>query len=287
MNSRILSIVSTTSLLSFTVGAADMPDVDKSAYSILNPTPSLALRPLRTDVADKVINPYTVDAGHFQLESDLLDFYGSDDQRYNYFFRRTSDEFVWEPRLKAGLCNNVDFELQGGYKTRTIHEEYSGVYPSRSVTLTDSFVSPKFKINLWGNDGGTTALAVAPFVSIPTEGNYDVMGGVELPFSVSLPLELTLKFTPDFYSVQDDYKNLCMGFNNSASLTRAITPNFDVFANLSTTVTTISNQEWYGYSGFGVAYTFATNFQVYGGIRFGLTKNSFDNNPYFGGAWRF
>ena len=45
---------------------------DKSRYSLLNPTPDALLRDMSTDRPDKTESPYTVDAGRFQIETDLV-----------------------------------------------------------------------------------------------------------------------------------------------------------------------------------------------------------------------
>ena len=44
---------------------------DKSQYTLFNPTPKEQMRPFNTDRPTKSNVPYTVDAGHFQIETDL------------------------------------------------------------------------------------------------------------------------------------------------------------------------------------------------------------------------
>ena len=60
--------------------AADQPAPDKSAYTLTNRTPEAQLRELNTDRPDLTESPYTVDAGHFQIEMDLVTF---TDDRHN------------------------------------------------------------------------------------------------------------------------------------------------------------------------------------------------------------
>src|SRR5262245_57378385 len=91
--------------------SADEPPpkaVDKSQYTLFNPTPKDQMRGFNTDRPTKVTVPYTVDAGHFQYEADLF--------IYGYDNTSTPDtQFtlwtVGNPTLKLGLLNNLDFEV--------------------------------------------------------------------------------------------------------------------------------------------------------------------------------
>lgn len=45
---------------------------DKSIYHLFNPTPVSKMREFVTDRPDRTKSPISVDAGHFQLETDLV-----------------------------------------------------------------------------------------------------------------------------------------------------------------------------------------------------------------------
>src|SRR5205807_425866 len=47
------------------------PSADKSSYHLFRPTPPSLMRELSADRPDKTDCPFTVDAGHFQVEMDL------------------------------------------------------------------------------------------------------------------------------------------------------------------------------------------------------------------------
>ncbi len=68
--------------------------------------------------------------------------------------------------------------------------------PSRSRAQGD--LTARLKINLWGDDGGTTAFGLLPYLKFPTStdslGNNAVEGGLILPFAVNLPYD----FGPEF-----------------------------------------------------------------------------------------
>src|SRR6202023_2950762 len=59
----------------------------------------------------------------------------------------------------------------------------------------------RVKWNLLGDDGGTVAVAVVPYVKIPTArrgiGNGAVEGGVILPVNVNLPRGWSVVFDPE------------------------------------------------------------------------------------------
>ena len=69
---QLLCCVLAAAVLAAVAAAAD--DTDKSAFTLFNPTPSEHLRELSVDGPAKTASPYTVDAGHFQLEMNLVSY---------------------------------------------------------------------------------------------------------------------------------------------------------------------------------------------------------------------
>lgn len=137
-------------------------------YHLFNPVPAPQLRPLSADRPDTTESPITVDAGHLQLEMSLLD-YTRDGDLETYV--------AGAMNLKLGLLENTD--LQMVFDLHTWGDEGEGF---RDVTL-------RLKQNIWGNDGGKTALALMPFVKIPTGtelSNGEAEGGFIVPFSIDL-----------------------------------------------------------------------------------------------------
>src|SRR5258705_1220294 len=53
---------------------AGKPQIDKSVFNLFNPTPAEYLRALDTDGPGSTESPYTVDAGHFQVEMALVSY---------------------------------------------------------------------------------------------------------------------------------------------------------------------------------------------------------------------
>ena len=60
----------------------------------------------------------------------------------------------------------------------------------------------RLKVNLWGNDGGKTALAIMPFVKrpLPASGlrNGQTEGGVILSPAIELPADWSMALTTEY-----------------------------------------------------------------------------------------
>src|SRR5262245_27102408 len=118
-------------------------DADKSQYHVFNPTPRELMREMSTDRPDTTESPISVDAGHVQVELSFLE----------YTRDRRQDSFDVMPiNLKLGLTNNADmqFVIQPYFASDEPDGEFGG--------FGDSQI--RLKMNLWGNDGGETALAL-------------------------------------------------------------------------------------------------------------------------------
>ena len=146
---------------------------DKTQYTIFNPTPRESMREMSTDRPDQTESAYTVDAGHFQVEMDLVNYIHADDGVV------TLDAWAAPVlNLKVGLLNNVDFQV--------VFDPYvhARVKSAGNTDSSEGFgdLQTRLKINLWGNDGGKTALAIMPFVKWPlpesTLRNGRTEGGV-------------------------------------------------------------------------------------------------------------
>jgi outer membrane putative beta-barrel porin/alpha-amylase len=171
---------------------ADDGSPDKSDYTLFNPTPDADLRSFNTDRPPKANSPYTVDAGHFQYETDVAVFgYGDTDGV------KTQEWTVFDPTLKLGLTNTIDAELQ-----ITPYESVVTKSAASSTSLSgigDTFV--RLKINVLGDDHGAVAVALLPYIKLPTAqpglGNGRVEGGLIFPISISAPGGFTVIVMPE------------------------------------------------------------------------------------------
>ena len=186
MKRRVCCAIALIGLTRLAFAAAETPP-DKSGFTLFRPTPDALLRELATDRPDKTENPYTVDAGHFQLEMDLL----------NYTYDRTNSEganrtvrtlAVAPFNFKFGISNNSDFQ----FIVETFTNEKTNDRDAGTRQTVSGFgdVSVRWKLNVWGNDAGKSAFGIITFAKFPTNqhglGNHAVEGGVIFPLEIKL-----------------------------------------------------------------------------------------------------
>src|SRR5688572_7370925 len=102
---RIHQIIRVVAVGLICVGSGWGSDDDKSQYTLFNPTPPDLMRELSTDRPDKTESAYTVDAGHVQIEMDVVS--------YVYDHSGEPDVEAWDfaiANFKLGLLNNLDLQ---------------------------------------------------------------------------------------------------------------------------------------------------------------------------------
>jgi len=91
------------------------------------------MREMSTDRPDKTASPYTIDAGHFQIELDVVSY--TYDQRNPERTKTRVDQWDIMPmNLKVGLLNNADLHVlldthmveTTSISTLSTHERRSG-----------------------------------------------------------------------------------------------------------------------------------------------------------------
>jgi hypothetical protein len=262
---------------------------DKSRYNLFNPTPAALMRPMETDRPDKTESPYTVDAGHFMFEMDVVT-YAYDRDGSGGGDIRTERWAVAPVNLKLGLTNNIDLQVIIEPYNQVRVEDRAGGTIAKSSGFGD--VTTRLKVNLWGNDGGKTALAIMPFLKFPTNqdslGNNAVEGGVIFPFALELPHGWALGLQTEFDFLRNE---VASGYH--ASFINTVVLNHDIVGKLSgyveffSEVSTQRDTRWVGTFDVGLLYTLTKNIQFDAGINIGVTKSAPDFNPFLGLSWRF
>jgi hypothetical protein len=252
-------------------------------YSLFDPVPDSDLRPFCTDRPTKNDSPCSVDAGHFQIESDIFN------ATFDHADGVTTDTYVYtDPNLKLGLTDNSDIDLSfAPYTQIVIHDHKTGTHSTLSG-FGDMFVH--LKVNFAGNAGGNFGIAIDPFVKFPTAsdgiGNGAFEGGLPVTMLFALTDTLSLSATPELDILKnqaDDGRHAA--FQMPLGLSYAIS-----------STTTISGEVWGNFNqdpqGATNQYSldFAATWQPPGtkdlqldcGINFGLNRNTPDTQAYVG-----
>jgi hypothetical protein len=211
------------------------PAPDKSGYTLFAPTPDADLRSFCTDRPTKSTGACTVDAGHFQIESDI----------FNATFQRTggvtTDTYLFtNPTFKLGLTNTVDAELNiVPIETVVTHDHTIG-QDSTVTGIGDLFAHLKW--NLIGDDGGALAVTLDPYVKLPTArhgiGNGAVEEGVVLPIVLALPAGWSLTVDPEADALKNAndtgrHLNYAGLLNFSHAITKTITGAVEIWGDVN------------------------------------------------------
>jgi Putative MetA-pathway of phenol degradation len=259
---------------------------DKDQYWLLNPVPTDQMRSFSTDRPTKSNVPYTVDAGHFQYETDLV----------NFTHRVTGAVhadtiLVPNPTFKVGVTNNADLEVNA--PIAGLHTFSSSTGPSSATIwgIGDTFL--RAKVNLWGNDGGSSAAALIPYVKAPSAplgiGNGAVEEGLIAPVAFSLPNNFTLLLVPEIDALKngaDDgrHPNLIFDINLSREVIKNVTAYAELWADYNDDPVIMTTQLSFDTA---LAWTVFPNVQLDVGANFGLNSVTPTIQVYTGLSQRF
>jgi outer membrane putative beta-barrel porin/alpha-amylase len=192
--------------------------------------------------------------------------------------------------LKVGVLNNVDLQI--------VVESYNIQRTKDRATRSSSRISGfgdlllRCKTNLWGNDGGPSALSVMPFVKLPTNqrglGNDAVEGGIIFPFAMELPNEWGMGAQVEVDHIQDagssDYHQ---EFISTIAVGRDVVGKLAGYVELFSNVSTERDADWIATFDFGFTYALTGDIQLDAGMNIGLTDAADDFNPFIGLSMRY
>jgi Putative MetA-pathway of phenol degradation len=261
---------------------------DKSVFNLFNPVPEDLMRELAADRPDKTDCPFTVDAGHFQIEMDFanLTYNRPNFQRGNTRFTAVD---IAPVNIKAGLLNNLDFQLVfTSFRTEKTEDLDTGTIRRKSGF---DGITPRFKLNVCGNDGGFFALGLIPFVKLPVNtddlGNDFVEGGVAVPYSFEVSgWDIGLQAT--FRANRDDAGGgYHAELDNSISIGHSLIGKLSIAAEFFSSVSTERDAEWAGTVDTWLTYQINKDLRLDGGVYIGVTLAADDWHPWLGMTWRF
>ncbi|MCD9855870.1 transporter [Epilithonimonas sp. JDS] len=195
-------------------------------FSLFNPVPREQMREMETDRPDVTESPYTVDAGHFQFETDL-----ARSIREKSETTKTNTLLINQMNLKIGITGST--ALQIGFQTYGRQSEKELDADEKEITEGHGDLTLRIKQNLIGNDGGKFALALLPYVKFPTSKYEDSRfeGGLIVPMQYQLPGEWHLGFQVEVDRLKDqDEQAMHTEFLQTLTITHSIIKGLDGIA---------------------------------------------------------
>ena len=262
----------------------------EDSYDLFHPVPADKLRDFNPDRPSLYTGPQTVDAGHFQLEMDFV----------NYTYDRHNPDHAhvdvdqWNPApfdLRIGLTKNTELDI--------LHDSYINLRTrdrDAGATRTQSGfgdVTLQFKYNFFGNDGGKFAFGVIPYLKLPSNtaglGNRYVEGGMLLPLSIDLGHNLSLGLQTEFDAIRNDADTRYeAAFTNIAYLGyNFLDKKFQVYGEFYSQVNQGPDSQVTATVNGGLLYFIGKNAEIDIGCNFGVTRAAPDFNPFAGFSVRF
>ena len=236
--------------------------VNKSKYHLFNPTPVSEMRAFSTDRPDKTESAYSVDAGHFQFETDIIN-----------YTKETDTIGINHINLKVGVLNDLEFQ--------TIVQSYFQSKDRKG--FGDIFLRTKY--NLLGNEGGPLAMALMPLVKLPTNtngfGNPDVEGGIIFLIAIPLPKSFDMGTM-----LQVDFKKY-VELTSTATVGIPIVGSLAAYTEIFSKSSADPNEGWAATFDTGLTYQIGNNWQLDTGFNIGLTEAADDLNNFVGLSGRF
>lgn len=251
---------------------------DKSGYWLANPTPREHMRVMSTDRPDATESPITVDAGHVQLEMSFVEFSRESDGG-----RR--DTWTIAPlNCKIGVHNAVDVQLV--FDPYEADREHAQPVVSGVGDLT-----VRIKVNLIGNDTGEFALAVMPFVKLPTGAsevsNGAMEGGIIVPASFELPRQFSLGIMLELDAVRNSRGSYDAELVHTAALGRELWGDLGGFVEYVGVATLKSDTDYRASVNAGLTYGVTPDIRLDGGVGIGLTDVASDIVAFAGISVRY
>lgn len=265
------------------------PAVDRSGYTLFDPVPDALMRQLETDRPGKSFSPFTVDAGHLQVESDAW-LYSWDHWSADGSTARSTT--ILDPNLKVGL--NDWLELDAILPLYNAEVTRSRVGEGRSSGQGIGDLSLGGKVNFFGNDGdGSHGAGLVLYAEMPSGAGgirqqlaqYTVVLPVVLPlprqFSITLEPGAGLLDNATKRGLHGDYQFIVNlnrqipGTTVNAAVELALDAEGD--HNIGDQNTIDGSLQW----------VIGHNLQLDGGVYVGINRSAPDWAPYVGFAVRF
>lgn len=248
-------------------------------FALMSPVMANELRPLSTDRPDTTESPFTVDRGHWQMETEIASWTLNGGNLDSYT--------LGEANLKYGLTDSTDLQV---ILPTYVHESPGD----------EGFgdIQVRLKHNLWGNDDDSRmfslvpAMALMPYLKLPMArgnlGNGDLEGGLILPVAMEGPAgwSVGLMAQLDFLSDQDS-GGVGLSPLVSIALGHDLIGGTAGFVELVGILSPEGNGNHEAYFNAGITWLQTDTLQWDAGIRAGLTSASADFSPFVGVSMKY
>lgn len=239
----------------------------KDGYHLFSPVPDHLRREFEPERPDKTRNAYTVDAGHFQIETGIGDVSKNTGEAETFQ--------LFQPLIRVGVTNKVEVQVMPDVLVKEGDKTGFG----------NTFFA--YKYNFFGNDSGKWASAFIPYVVAPTSGanltDKRWEGGVSFPFDYVFLNGSQLEFMFEINNIRGD-QGLEWQTNHiqSISFSYPFTDDLKGFIELYNEMG--MNEEERNNTTFDLAlgYEVTENFMVDAGTFIGLSHDA-DDFEYFAG----
>ena len=244
-------------------------------------SPALAqtvVRPLSTDRPDRTESPYTVPHGWFQIESDLASW-----GRIDGVDERVTSTSLLALNMKYGLTRRIDLQVLFSPWVR-IEDEVAG------STISDETDTGQFglraKFNIVGNDVPGPALALLPYVFVPTHGDalFDgVTYGIVTPLSIPVGDSAALSAMAGISRIDNDDTWITASVSLGSALVGDLSGFIELYTSRNSFATDAIDDATIDA---GLTYLLGENWQLDTGVYRGLVDETEDWRVFFGTSGR-
>lgn len=222
-----------------------------------------------------------------QVELDLFA-YAREDKSVAGGRLRLEELRVLPVNLKLGLNDKTDLQLLiAPYVRQTVTDRSAGV---RDRTSAFGDVTLRLKRNLLGNDGGDTALALMPFVTLPTsaDGGADSAEfGLIVPLAIAVADRVGIGLMTEIDFREGGTKGHTATFVNSATISFDLNDRLGAYTELFTERGSERGARWIVTGDIGMTYAMSDDLQFDAGVNLGLTDAADDVEIFVGVSRRF
>lgn len=258
---------------------------DKSSYHLFNPTPKERMRDFTTERPTKNAAASTVDAGHWQIESEILNFSEDGSGR-----DETRNLTLLSTIFRLGLLNSLEAQIEfDPFIERVIDNDG----PNRETITGIGQTSFRLKQNLMGNDSGSVSIAIQPGVVFAT-AKEDLRAHEKVEGSLAVPLSWNISSLWSFNGmVQYDNINGNSELSHQSNIQTMVGLGRNIFEDYSLQIEIFNNYknnpEWTNETTLDLAIQYSLNemTKIDAGTFLGLSPEATDAEYFVGASMRF